>query len=459
MNNRSVDRRAFLGRASGLAAAGCLGLTGLRDMAGIVSGLRPGAHEVLKIASRPFNMLAFGDSIMWGQGLTEGLKFGSLVKSWVEASLPGRSVTFQSFAHSGAVILPDAQQDAAGVFGGEVPSSYPSIHGQLARALDTFATRGITAAEIDLVLLNGGINDIGVVNILNPIASTNSVSELTRDSITDRMNYLLPTAAGLFPNAKFIVPGYFPIITPESSVFEITALLVALGLGEPLTALGVTAALKQTLVDHCGAFFAESDAGLRGAVIAQNGRTPNRCVYADPGFSAVNGYGAPQRFLFNVGENDPMNGARQAQCAAAGEATVSKCTIASMGHPNANGAAKYANAMTAKLGAFLPEWQGLRRLFACVDPKPVIGGAASYTVWVEDAETRLPVPASVTVGEQIVSANSKFTHAFGCAAPETETLDGARGKPGRTVTLPPVCDQIMISAPGYINLAVRYPTV
>ena len=285
MTQPPVDRRAFLGRASSLAAAavGSLTLGGLHDVADLLGRSRAGSRDVLRAVGRPFNMLAFGDSIMWGQGLTDGLKFGTLVKNWVDANLPGRGVTFQSFAHSGAVILPDSVQDAAGIFGGEVPASYPSIHGQLSRALATLVTRGITPADIDLVLLNGGINDIGVVNILNPFASTASIRELTRDSITDRMNFLLPTAAGMFPNAKFVVPGYFPIVTLDSSVLEITALLMALGLAEPLSALGVTAAVKQTLVEHCAAFFAESDAGLRDAVAAQNGRTPNRCVYADPG--------------------------------------------------------------------------------------------------------------------------------------------------------------------------------
>ena len=432
---------------------------GFRDVLGLVDGLGRKPHDVLRAASRPFNMLAFGDSIMWGQGLTEELKFSTLVKNWVDANLPGRGVTFQSFAHSGAVIMPDVVLDAAGVFGGEVPASYPSIHAQLSRALATLVTRGIPPADIDLVLLNGGINDIGVTNILNPLASTASVRELTRDSITGRMNYLLPTAAGVFPNAKFVVPGYFPIITGDSSVYEITALLMALGLVEPLSALAVTAGLKQALVEHCSAFYAEADAGLRGAVAAQNGRTPNRCVFADPAYTAYNGYGASQRFLFNVGENDPMITARKAQCAAAGEAPVSKCATASMGHPNASGAQKYATAMTAKLGVFLTEWQGLRTLFACVDPKPVIGATTSYTVWVEDAATRLPVAATVSVGAQSVTANKSFTHQFGCATPEKETLDDARGKPGRTITLPPACDQILVSAPGYVPLSVRYPTV
>lgn len=457
MTHKTVDRRAFIRNASAFAAAGvgCLSFGGVGDVLGLAGGLRPRPHDVLRAVSRPFNMLAFGDSIMWGQGLTHDLKFATLVKKWVEANLPGRAVTFQNFAHSGARIFPQGQDGDPG-WEGEVPAPHPSIIRQVNRAHETMGN----PAEIDLVLLNGGVNDIGLLRILGPWASSGSVSDLTRDSITGNMNYLLPAAATLFPHAKFIVPGYFPIVTDDSSTGEVTVLLTAF---LNVAAAVVTPVVKQQLMANSSAFYAESVVGLRGAVDAQNGRTPNRCVYADPGFTATNGYGASQRCLFNIGESDPMVGPRKAYCSAAGDALDPLCLSASMGHPNANGAIKYANAMTSKLAGFLPEWLALRTLFACIDPKPVVGTSASYTVWVEDAATRLPVAAGVTVGTQTVDANASFTHAFGCTAAETETVDGGRGgkdsvvrRPGRTITGPPACDQILIEAPGYIPLSVRY---
>jgi hypothetical protein len=169
-----------------------------------------------------------------------------------------------------------------------------------------------------------------------------------------------------------------------------------------------------------------------------------------------NGYGASQRYLFNIGESDPMVLARKNSCGASGQELDPFCTSASMGHPNVNGAIKYANAMTAKLGGFVTEWQALRKLFACLDPKPVKGVETSYTVWVEDALTRLPVPASVSVGGKVVNSNQPFTHAFACTAPETETLDGRLGLPGKTITGPAECDQIAVTAPDYLPLQVRW---
>ena len=295
-------------------------------------------------------MLAFGDSIMWGQGLTEDLKFATLVKNWVTANMLGRGVTFENFAHSGARIMPDTVQDGMAPFAGEVPAKFPSVHKQLYRAIESLDARKVRPGEIDLVLLNGGINDIGITSILSPFASSGSIAELTRDSITSHMNYLLPAAASLFPNAKFIVPGYFPIVTEDSATPEVTALLGVLSVVLGIPGLLFTPFLKQQLIANCAAFFTEADAVLRAAVTAQNGRTPSRCVFADPGFSMYNGYGASQRYLFNIGESDPMVLARKNSCGASGQGLDPLCTSASMGHPNVNGAIKYANAMTAKLG-------------------------------------------------------------------------------------------------------------
>lgn len=449
----SLDRRTFIRDVSTLAVAGagCLTFGDLGKLVGHGRSYLPG---LLRGPTRPFNMLAFGDSIMWGQGLTEDQKFATLVKNWVTANMLGRAVTFENFAHSGARIMPDSVQDGMPPFTGEVPAKFPSVHKQLYRAKDSLAARNVLPSEIDLVLLNGGINDIGVTSILSPFASSGSITDLTRDSITSHMNYLLPAAADLFPNAKFIVPGYFRIVTEDSATPEVTALLGVITVVLGIPGILLTPFIKQQLIANCSAFFGEADVGLRAAVTAQNGRTPNRCVFADPGFSIYNGYGASQRCLFNTGESDPMVLARKASCEAAGQGLDPTCTSASMGHPNVNGAIKYANAMTAKLGVFLNEWQALRKLYACVDPKPVIGAAASYTVWVEDYETRLPVAATVTIGDQTFSSNTSFTHAFGCGAPETETSEGPRGKPGRTITLPGACEGMVITAPGYISQAI-----
>jgi hypothetical protein len=50
------------------------------------------------------NMLAFGDSVLWGQGLLPEQKYHSLVENEIKARYPSININKQVFAHSGAII-------------------------------------------------------------------------------------------------------------------------------------------------------------------------------------------------------------------------------------------------------------------------------------------------------------------------------------------------------------------
>jgi lysophospholipase L1-like esterase len=108
----------------------------------------------------PFRIVTLGDSIIWGQGLLPNEKFSTLVQ---QALLPKHpeGVTLESVAHSGAVI------GATGVIGtpqvGEVPAARLSI----IEPCDGYSN---SPSTVDLVIVNGGINDVGVATILNPLA-------------------------------------------------------------------------------------------------------------------------------------------------------------------------------------------------------------------------------------------------------------------------------------------------
>src|SRR5262249_52137845 len=108
----------------------------------------------------PFRILTLGDSIPWGQGLLDGEKYDRMLAAELESYHPG-GVTLERVAHSGAVI---GAFGAAGIpCPGEVPCSRLTILEQC----DQFANSPET---VDLVLLDGGINDVGVATILNPLA-------------------------------------------------------------------------------------------------------------------------------------------------------------------------------------------------------------------------------------------------------------------------------------------------
>ena len=58
--------------------------------------------------SQQINMIVFGDSIMWGQGLRDEYKFHSLVENYLESNLPGLQINKKVIAHSAAIIGKDA---------------------------------------------------------------------------------------------------------------------------------------------------------------------------------------------------------------------------------------------------------------------------------------------------------------------------------------------------------------
>jgi lysophospholipase L1-like esterase len=106
--------------------------------------------------AQAFRIVTLGDSVTWGQGLPEAQKFDSMVRDALGHRFPG-GVSLQRFAHSGAVIA--ANPVTGNSANGEVPVSRPTIVEQC----DGFSDSPDT---VDLVLVNGGINDVGVTKIL-----------------------------------------------------------------------------------------------------------------------------------------------------------------------------------------------------------------------------------------------------------------------------------------------------
>jgi hypothetical protein len=105
----------------------------------------------------PLRIVSLGDSIVWGQGLSEADKLDVLVRDALADANPG--ITLQRLAHSGAVIGVNPVEGSPA--DGEVPMPQPTIIQQC----DSFNDSPVT---VDLVLLDGGINDVDVRTILNP---------------------------------------------------------------------------------------------------------------------------------------------------------------------------------------------------------------------------------------------------------------------------------------------------
>jgi lysophospholipase L1-like esterase len=296
----------------------------------------------------------FGDSIQWGQGLREDLKFHSIVAN--QLSSGGEIGVYKVVhAHSGAVIGVGNNQTKEPV-NGEVPTSYPTILQQL----DLYDG---TAANVDYVLIDGGINDIGVEEIVSPIATSN-LKTLAKKHCYDDMKFLLrKVTENKFPNAKVIVTGYYPIVTDDSNLNSLILLLGGLGLlvgglAGAIVGGAVSIAQKDIMVDRSKKFIQESMQQLKKAVDDTNthlGGTP-RVFFAQPNFTSKNAVFASESLLWGIepdlgpADDEALGGVEQARHEAcnlvvdddSNRTSLTQCVRASIGHPNVNGAKEYA---------------------------------------------------------------------------------------------------------------------
>ena len=113
-------------------------------------------------SSRPLQMLVLGDSILWGQGLKTEHKTWHHIKVWLQRNA-SRPVVERIEAHSGAIIERNSLTDNLTSSNPEVNVGLPTINDQIDNALRFYSD----PSQVDLVLLSGCGNDVGVQNLLN----------------------------------------------------------------------------------------------------------------------------------------------------------------------------------------------------------------------------------------------------------------------------------------------------
>ena len=376
-----VDRRAFMrGAVSLLACAAAPRL--------LPAWLRVDAQSG---GQRSFKMLVLGDSVVWGQGLQEEAKFYSMVEKGLERQL-GREVDKLNLSHSGASILPKSKPCPA--LPGEVPIGTPTIYTQANTALTIYAAAGVNREEVDLVLLNGGINDVGFPVIVNPFTKEKKIAEQSKKYCFREMVKLLCTLRESFPNAHLIVTGYFPIISKSTNHLLVADLIKAfLGISKGDEILRSAAKrqkeqLKRAAILHdenlmrsnwlidklallSDLWKTTSDADLQAAVDAANAATnckqttgpASKAIFVKVNFSPDECYAASKTNLWqitgssgSVGHlitDDQMFKERGNICRLVKSDLNSRarliCPVAGTGHPNSHGAIKYADAILQKL--------------------------------------------------------------------------------------------------------------
>ncbi len=387
------DRRAFLRDTARLGMLGTAVLCGLpRALRAGQALWRPPLDATA--AGRSFNMLVLGDSIMWGQGLDDESKLTRKVQRFLELRL-GRAVRRDVFAHSGARLARDSSGDARAPLPGEIPDWYPSIPHQIELANNWLAAHPLTDAEhaaplvpanIHLVLIDGGINDVHVDNILTTDPTiTDPVSwvrKLAHERCAPQMRRLLAQVLATYPNAKVVVTGYYPIVSELTDIAELGQLLGMFGqLGGMLDQL-VDSGLRRRLGAQSVAFHEAYVSEVRAVVedategatasataasLINRGGIPvphslphvSRCAFADVAFQPEHSFGAPHTMLYGVNAHDPAAALRATQCQQSGQGANPKCYWASAGHPNPAGAARYADAIERALEPWLAGWGGV----------------------------------------------------------------------------------------------------
>ena len=310
-------------------------------------------------------MAVIGDSVLWGNGLEEKDKMTTHVVTTLERET-GRRVIVQRFAQNGATLIPTPEDEICTTdCNGEAPTTHTSIATQAA-----LIERG---ELIELVLMNGCINDVSPARILNPIMDENVLAHLTDFVCGEMMVELLNKVRSVTPRATVIVAGYYPVVSVQSdlfglqewldrrNIFEIGATRYLL---DGLLMRGMTELLAQRSL----LFNETARSALTWAVETVNRWTPGShwASFVDPGFGPDNAVFAPDSWLWSMSEpvghsderfptldvalEDPLSDRRTLACFNANVVVDPlACFFASVGHPNPRGARAYADAIIAEL--------------------------------------------------------------------------------------------------------------
>lgn len=309
----------------------------------------------IELARDFFYMAVIGDSVMWGNGLREPDKFSRLVAAEIQRRT-GRRVILQVHAISGVRVVPDPTDIICRVrCNGEVQTANTSITAQV----DLLDAPGL----LELVLMDGCINDVGVMRILNTDTRHEVLAELTRTFCHDEMFKLLDKVRSAAPLAKIVVTGYYPIVSTESKLPELAQYVLVHGSDDDPAGLGVAA----EIAEQSRIFWETAHASLAAAVQEANAREPEpaRIAFVDPGFGPQNALFATQPLLWGLTADriqqaaadegltlypeDPLADLRATGCFNNRLVDPISCLYASVSHPNPAGARQYAEAILPAL--------------------------------------------------------------------------------------------------------------
>ena len=359
-------------------------------------------------SERPVNMLVLGDSISWGQGLKDEHKIWHLIKSWLEQNT-GREVRAKVEAHSGALIgTPGGSGvDPRAEYGldGELSRAFPTVNDQIDNAIPAFPDPSV----VDLVLVDGCINDVDARRLLNGVNTPDSIRELAQAKCGAPVEALLNRIVNAFTNAHVVITGYYPIIT-EKTTNDLFMRTLARRFYTPAagSARLNDKALRARLIAISREWYQTSDQMLAAAARKLDAQSAargsrQRVLFASAGFYPEHSFAASQSRLWGfdasalrkmlvvltlgkvkLRTNDERRSQRSELCKiqyqkpaqesleekSVREDRLLRCKLAAVGHPNRKGAAMYAEAIGRLLRALIAETGWLKATQTIANPVP-----------------------------------------------------------------------------------------
>ena len=266
-----------------------------------------------------FKIYVIGDSIAWGNGLNREYKYYYLVAKELQENL-GEPVEVIVYAHSGAPISGEDEN---------------SIINQAKKIPN----------DVDLILVSGGINDVGIESILDSSKEASSVTSLSAP-IEERMENLLRGLINKNQHVKIIVTGYYNIISRDSRLENVDNILgwwwTSDKFSPAMTSPAISIMLEKPdtnrLIANSIAFNSACTTALRSAVKKVDGKE-GRIVFVSPEFQDSNSYKASDTYLWGLISLVPQR------------SNADNHNIDAIAHPNRNGASKYADAINNITGA------------------------------------------------------------------------------------------------------------
>ena len=294
---------------------------------------------------RSIELFVFGTSVLWGQGNNERDKIDVKIQEWLHQKY-GASIKRIRHAHSGAVLL-GASGPGRGPLNGEAPDPWPSVASQIAKAPSA-------RQKVKLILLDGGINDVEISNILNPLLHKSQLDILIRKYCYQHMKQVLKALSVKYDGSKVYVLGYFQFLADRVSRTLCLKLLGKLG-------INVDDHNRHDLVSRVVAnskyFKNRSDVHLGRAVREAKKEFGLDCIFIESGFKVSDGvFGRPSK-LYGIGIDPQFDERLFDYCPNALKKGRSggHCFVAAIGHPNRSGIRQYVKqlklAITEDLGA------------------------------------------------------------------------------------------------------------